>query len=84
VSETNCDSCDCRLLQPWGFHGLELCGPCCTGESDTVDTLTYDCVNRCKVKGTDSTEREIDRGDPVCCPFCKGPVTLTGKAVRPE
>lgn len=78
MSETNCDSCDCPLLQPWGFHGLELCGPCCTGESDTVDTLTYSCPNKCH------DGFEIAVGNQPVCPSCNEVGELTGKAVRPK
>jgi hypothetical protein len=33
----HCISCDCELGIPGGMGGTDLCGPCCTGESETLD-----------------------------------------------
>lgn len=32
-----CDSCGTPLGIPGGMAGTGLCGPCCTGESETLD-----------------------------------------------
>ena len=33
----SCDACGCELGLKGGFSGLDLCGPCCTGEADTLE-----------------------------------------------
>lgn len=33
----NCISCGCPLGIPGGMAGTDLCGPCCTGEAETLD-----------------------------------------------
>ena len=37
-----CTACGTPLLQRGGYGGTGLCGPCCTGEADTVDEITPD------------------------------------------
>ena len=32
-----CISCGTKLLIKGGYYGTDLCGPCCTGDSDTLD-----------------------------------------------
>lgn len=39
-----CSSCETPLLQPRGFHGSHLCGPCCTGEADTIGHVSILCT----------------------------------------
>lgn len=39
-SNGHCEVCRTYLLQPGGYCGTGLCGPCCTGEADTVDKIT--------------------------------------------
>lgn len=36
---THCESCGCRLIMRGGYSGTGLCGPCCTGDSDTIDEI---------------------------------------------
>ncbi len=36
----NCMVCDTPLLQRGGFAGSGMCGPCCTGEADTIGEVT--------------------------------------------
>lgn len=36
----SCMVCDAPLLQVGGFAGSGMCGPCCTGEADTVGEIT--------------------------------------------
>lgn len=38
--EEECLSCGAPLLQPGGYAGSGMCGPCCTGEADTIDEIT--------------------------------------------
>ena len=37
-----CLSCRIPLLEKGGFHGTDLCGPCCTGEARTAGMLSAD------------------------------------------
>jgi hypothetical protein len=39
-----CLSCECDLLQPHGFYGTDLCGPCCVGEAATRGQRTWHCI----------------------------------------
>lgn len=32
-----CSGCGNTLFEPGGFAGTGLCGPCCTGEADTIE-----------------------------------------------
>lgn len=32
----HCDACGTELSFPGGYAGTDLCGPCCTGESETL------------------------------------------------
>jgi hypothetical protein len=32
-----CITCDNRLGKPGGYGGTGMCGPCCTGEAETVE-----------------------------------------------
>lgn len=34
---THCDACGQELGLRGGYSGQDLCGPCCTGEADTLD-----------------------------------------------
>lgn len=45
MTDTNdrCASCDIPLLQPHGFYGTDLCGPCCTGESAMAGYVSWEC-----------------------------------------
>jgi len=31
-----CMVCECELTIPGGYYGTGMCGPCCTGESETL------------------------------------------------
>ena len=33
----NCESCEQPLGKPGGYAGLGICGPCATGEAETLD-----------------------------------------------
>lgn len=33
----NCITCDQKLGLRGGYSGTDLCGPCCTGESETLE-----------------------------------------------
>ena len=35
----NCEVCGMPLLQRGGFAGLGMCGPCVTGDADTIDEV---------------------------------------------
>ncbi len=35
--EKKCMSCGAELTIPGGYAGSGLCGPCCTGDSSTLD-----------------------------------------------
>lgn len=47
--DSQCSTCGTWLLQPGGFHATGLCGPCCTGEAETIATLTNPRCERCGV-----------------------------------
>lgn len=32
-----CIACDTKLFLRGGYGGTDLCGPCCTGESETLE-----------------------------------------------
>jgi len=34
-----CISCDCPLGIPGGLAGTGMCGPCCTGETETINEM---------------------------------------------
>lgn len=38
----DCLSCGVPLLERGGFHGTQLCGPCCTGEARTAGMLSIE------------------------------------------
>ncbi len=42
VGLIRCESCREPLLERGGFHGTDLCGPCCTGEARTAGMLSAD------------------------------------------
>ncbi len=31
-----CMVCECKLTIPGGYYGTGMCGPCCTGEAQTL------------------------------------------------
>ena len=37
--KTACISCGTPLGIPGGMGGTDLCGPCCTGEAETLDEI---------------------------------------------
>jgi hypothetical protein len=39
IGATHCDSCGVKLIDRGGYAGTDLCGPCCTGEADTIDEV---------------------------------------------
>ena len=34
---SRCIACDCELMEPGGYAGTGMCGPCCTGEADSLN-----------------------------------------------
>ena len=37
-----CLSCETPLGKPGGYESTKLCGPCCTGEAETVSDFTVE------------------------------------------
>jgi hypothetical protein len=44
TSHGRCITCKQPLHQRHGFAGTDLCGPCCTGEADTINSVTSTCA----------------------------------------
>lgn len=74
MSHGTCSSCTTPLLQPEGFHLTGLCGPCCTGEADTLGQVTHHCVH-----ATCEGAAEVPEGTPLgICHECRAPMKLSG------
>lgn len=55
----HCQSCGVRLLQPHGFHGTGLCGPCMTGESATAQQVTFWCSGHPQCVACDESDSGV-------------------------
>lgn len=67
-----CISCGTPLLQPFGFYGCEMCGPCTVGEAAAFGQVSYKCVS-CDIHD------EVDATKPAPV-HCGKSMQLTGKS----
>jgi hypothetical protein len=74
-----CDGCNVPLLQPHGYEGAGLCGPCCTGEADSLEQVSYECSDyKCRA----AHDRRFSDPAPRCWK-CNSVMVLSRKAEIP-
>lgn len=74
-----CASCDAPLLQPHGFYGTDLCGPCCVGEAAAAGFVTWECVQRYNT-GCNAADELLPGEFPTSCHLCGCAMERSGKA----